>query len=117
MKPTTSLTLLLVCIQSPLTTAWTHARASKRLEAFRLRGSRSDDLNFNRYQLESVFNGQEVGNKDVVHIGGLFESLSSLPVYDWTDSEFDWIDLASPCRDDECEVSRPAPAVKKWDLS
>ena len=67
--------------------------------------SGSEDLNFQRQrkQLESVFKKDKVDyeSDETLHIGGLFESLSVLPVYDWAETEFDLVG----CRDDECEVS------------
>lgn len=66
--------------------------------------SRRDDLDY-RLQLESVFYKDEIRdctyqNDETLHVGGLYESLSSLPVYDWQDTEFDF----ASCRDGECEV-------------
>ena len=67
--------------------------------------SGSEDLNFQRQrkQLESVFKKDKVDyeSDETLHIGGLFESLSVLPVYDWAETEFDLVG----CRDDECDVS------------
>jgi hypothetical protein len=51
----------------------------------------------------SILNYQDTGN---VHIGGLFESLSPLPVYEWAENDdSDWMDFGNICREDECEVS------------
>jgi hypothetical protein len=104
MAPYLPLTLLLVLTRSWLLDAWIQARSNERHNTFKL-GSHSEDLNFQRLQLESVFNEDVVDYQqdDTLHVGGLYESLSVLPVYDWPDYEFDF----TSCRDDECdEVSR-----------
>ena len=107
-----NLLLLITFVYCSHVDAWIQGRNCERLNKFGLRSS-SEDLNFQKFQLqlESIFFEDTVNLKDetTLHIGGLYESLSPLPVHDWADSEVyfddgDWIDLSS-CRDEECEVS------------
>mmetsp|Transcript_21750 Transcript_21750/g.31757 ORF Transcript_21750/g.31757 Transcript_21750/m.31757 type:complete len:145 (+) Transcript_21750:55-489(+) len=109
MTPAPGTTLIaLIYLNTLVTNAWMLAGNGERLKSFRLRSTSGDDLNFQRSQLESLFSEKSSLYDDdmTLHVGGLFESLSPLPVHDWTDPNFDdseWMDLASPCRDDECE--------------
>ena len=102
------LIVLLALIQFSFLNAWIQHQNNGRRHMFKLASSSSsgsEDLNFQRQrkQLESVFKKDKVDyeSDETLHIGGLFESLSVLPVYDWAETEFDLVG----CRDDECEVS------------
>ena len=102
LTPYLPLCVLLIINRILVVDAWTPVRSNQRFLAFKLL-AHSEDVNHQRLQLESVFYKDMVDYEidDTVHIGGLYESLSILPVHDWQESEFDF----TVCHGDECEVS------------
>lgn len=109
---TINFTIILVtcCLQShPVNACFQSQRRAFRLQQTRLRDGSMDDQSFKNMGIDflspnaSILNYQDTGN---VHIGGLFESLSPLPVYEWAENDdSDWMDFGNICREDECEVS------------
>jgi len=77
---------------------------------FQLSAGQSEDINPKRTQIEKTFyNDDKLSRKKdkIVHIVGLFESLSTMPVEEWAGYNNDleegyWMNT---CRDDDCEVS------------
>ena len=108
----TNLSILLTCLQCYSVNAWVQPHRSNIL---RVRASTrqyaKDDKNLQKLDLDNVFLHSSIRNyqyNNAVHVGGLFESLSPLPVYEWADQEFDsdWMNFGtSVCRGEECEVS------------
>ncbi len=102
LTPCLPLCMLLIINRILVVDAWTPVRSNQRFLTFKLL-AHSEDVNHQRLQLENVFYKDMVDYEidDTVHIGGLYESLSILPVHDWQESEFDF----TVCHGDECEVS------------
>uniref|UniRef100_A0A7S3V4Q1 Uncharacterized protein n=1 Tax=Chaetoceros debilis TaxID=122233 RepID=A0A7S3V4Q1_9STRA len=111
MTPVQLLSITLLCVTNS-SNAWMQGRRNERFQAFRLDGVNDLRQGTKRSLLESG-NGLDVDRKleddDTLLIGGLFESLSPLPVHEWAsdNSQFDseWMDFNGQCRGDECDVS------------
>ena len=107
----TNLSILLTCLQCYSVTAWIQPHRSSILRVrTSTRQYAEDDKNLPMMGVDNVFLNSSIRNyqnNDAVHIGGLFESLSPLPVYEWADQDFDsdWMNFGNICRGEECEVS------------
>mmetsp|Transcript_7276 Transcript_7276/g.10951 ORF Transcript_7276/g.10951 Transcript_7276/m.10951 type:complete len:144 (-) Transcript_7276:24-455(-) len=105
----TNLSILLTCLQCYSVTAWIQPHRSSILRVrTSTRQYAEDDKNLPMMGVDNVFLNSSIRNyqnNDAVHIGGLFESLSPLPVYEWADQDFDsdWMNFGNICRGEECE--------------
>jgi hypothetical protein len=104
---------LLYALISPISTAWIQTQGNNRRMRSEKYNIRLHDQDKNRVDIESRLSN-DMKNVDrvfntprgrLIHIPGLFESLSSLPVHNWVDPSFD--DMV--CRDDDCEKECEIP--------
>lgn len=72
--------------------------------------SKESKTNFRKAAEPSIHHDRiiNIQNNNVIHVGGLFESLSPLPVYEWVvdPSSSEWDFGFHACVGDECEVSK-----------
>ena len=89
--------------------AWIQFPKGQRVEV-RLHMSEESKSNFRKAAEPSIHHDRIINlrSNNVIHVGGLFESLSPLPVYEWVvdPSSSEWDFGFHACVGDECEVSK-----------
>ena len=108
---TTMKSFLLLSLLAQLainSSAWIQFPKGQRVEV-RLHMSEESKTNFWKAAEPSIHHDRIINlqNNNVIHVGGLFESLSPLPVYEWVvdPSSSEWDFGFHACVGDECEVS------------